>query len=45
MIKLLRQTSADVQSVSDFCLPDPAGRSGGKALVCLIIATYREKIP
>jgi len=41
-----KQTSADVQSVSDFCLPDPAGRSGGACTSALLKVLYhKQKVP
>jgi len=37
------QTSADVSNVASFCLPDPAGRSGGACTAALLKILYAEK--
>jgi hypothetical protein len=36
------QTSADVSNVSEFQLPDPAGRSGGACTSALLKVLYNE---
>jgi hypothetical protein len=37
------QTSADVQNVADFQLPDPAGRSGGACTSTFLSIMYKDK--
>jgi len=38
-----KQTSADVSNVSSFCLPDPAGKSGGACTSTLLKILYKDE--